>query len=55
MGKTKMNKQQIFIAVVVAFFAGIVSANTVDVSSMCPSQCVMIKYFHQANSQEQAF
>jgi pyruvoyl-dependent arginine decarboxylase (PvlArgDC) len=50
-----MNKQQILIAIVAAFFAGIVSANTVDISSICPSKCAVVKYFNEANSQEQAF
>jgi nitrate reductase alpha subunit len=53
--RQKMSKQQIFIAIAAAFFAGIVSANTVDISSMCPSKCAVVKYLNQAHSQEQAY
>jgi hypothetical protein len=46
-----MNKQ-ILIAVVAAFFAGIVSANTVDVSAIHLSKCGIIHYLNDACAQQ---
>jgi hypothetical protein len=47
-----MNKQQIFIALVAAFFAGIVSANTVDTSSIHITKCGVVKYLNAACAQQ---
>jgi hypothetical protein len=47
-----MNKKQILLAVVVAFFAGVVSANTVDISALHLTKCGVIHYLNDACAQQ---
>jgi hypothetical protein len=47
-----MSKQQILLIAIAAFFAGIVSANTIDVSAMHLTKCGMVKYLNAACAQQ---
>jgi hypothetical protein len=46
-----MNKQQILIAIVAAFFAGIVSASSLD----APILSAIERAFHESQDQSQAY